>query len=533
MCYFYATSLLTAVTSLVLGLFVFLKNPKNRLHGCLFRLNITVSIWSLFLFLHYLSRTHYQATISLYILHSAVILIPACYVHLIINLLDLDKPKTIKISYLICMIFLPLVYTPYFIDGVKAKLIFRFYANAGPLYILWITTYTLMVGYGMCLMIRHYKSSPLIRKIQIRYVLSASLIGFIGGSTIYPLFYDIPILPLGEHIIFLYPIIFSIAVLRHDALGLNIAIKKTIVYSVSIALITLTYLVIVLLSERFLRDFMGYQSYGITVAAAVIIALIFSPLKNKIQSIVETFYIRNAYQRMQKELIESDKSKALAQLAAGLAHEIRNPLTAIKTFCEYLPSRYNDKSFRDDFSQIVNDETEKINSLISRLLEFSKPSLLNITRCNIHETIDYTLNLLSAETLKSKINIVKNYDKTNNIIPADPVKLKHVFFNLIKNSLEALDRGGEIMISTNNKDGRFYIEITDNGCGIKNSDFNKVFEPFFSSKDNGTGLGLSISHTIITEHNGTILAKSAPGTGTTFTISLPLHRNASEYSYLT
>lgn len=519
---YYATSLLTAITSLSLGIFVFLKNPENKLHRSLFRLNMAVCVWSFFLFLHYASRTYFQAMLSLYILHSAVILIPACYVHLVVDLLNLRKPREIKISYYICAMFLPLVYTTYFIAGIEPKLIFRFYATAGPLYVLWMITYVIMAGYGAFLLVKHYRNSSIIKKIQIRYVLCASFIGFIGGATIYPLFYDIPMPPFGEHIIFLYPVIFSIAVLKHDALELNIAVKRTIVYSVSIALITLTYLVIVLLSERFLRGIMGYQSLGITVAAAVIIALIFSPLKNRVEAIIERFYIRNAYQRMQKELIDSDKSKALAQLAAGLAHEIRNPLTAIKTFCEYLPKKYNDKAFRDNFSRIVNDETEKINTLICRLLEFSKPTTLKIAPCDVHEALDYTLNLLSAETLKSKIDIIKHYDKENHIIYADSVKLKHVFFNLIKNSIEALGEGGNITISTSSIGDKFNIDITDNGCGIKEKNLGRIFEPFFSLKDQGTGLGLSVVQSIISEHNGIILAKSAPGLGTTFTISLPI-----------
>jgi signal transduction histidine kinase len=525
MAFYYATALLTAITSLILGLFVFLKNPHNKLHISLFRLNAVVSLWSVFLFLHYSSKTYSHAMLTLYVLHSAVIFIPACYIHLISDLLELKQGYRIKISYAICTILLPFIYTPYFISGVKEKLIFRFYADAGPLYIYWIIAYAVMASYGIYLMVSHYTSSSLIKKIQIRYVLAASLIGFAGGATIYPLFYDIPILPFGEHVIFLYPIIFSIAVLKYDALQLNIAIKRTIVYSLSIALITIVYLVIVLISERLLAGMMGYQSLGITVAAAVIIALIFSPLKNRVEKFVEKLYIKNAYQRMQKELIESDKSKALAQLAAGLAHEIRNPLTAIKTFCEYLPKKYNDKSFRDDFSRIVNFETEKINTLIGRLLEFSKPSIMKIAPCDVHEALDYTLNLLSAETLKFKIKIIKNYVKKNHEIYADSVKLKHVFFNLIKNSIEALNKGGTITISTNCAKNRFNIEIKDDGCGICKKDLVRIFEPFFSLKDKGAGLGLSVVQSIISDHNGTVFATSAPGAGTMFTVSLPIAPN--------
>ena len=140
----------------------------------------------------------------------------------------------------------------------------------------------------------------------------------------------------------------------------------------------------------------------------------------------------------------------------------------------------------------------------------------------MHEALDYTINLLSAETLKTGIDIIKNYTKEKSMIYADSVKLKHVFFNMIKNGMESLSSKGKITISTSRDRDRFKIDIADNGCGIKKADLDRVFEPFFSLKDRGTGLGLPVSQSIISEHNGTIFAQSTPGAGTTFTISLPL-----------
>ena len=266
---------------------------------------------------------------------------------------------------------------------------------------------------------------------------------------------------------------------------------------------------------------MGYQSIWVTVAAAVIIALIFTPLKNMVESLIEKFYIRNAYQRLQRELIDSDKSKALAQLAAGMAHEIRNPLTAIKTFCEYLPEKFDDKDFRNDFSRIVKAEVDKINSLITQLLEFSKPTSLVLVSADPHQLLDYTLDILSAEILKNNVKIVKNYKTDTSLIDADSNKLKHVLFNIIRNAIEAMRYGGTLSINTLNQKDNFIIEIADTGCGIKRNDLKKIFQPFFSTKPKGTGLGLTITESIIAEHNGNISAKSAIGKGTTFTISLP------------
>jgi signal transduction histidine kinase len=518
---YYITSLLTTVASLGLGFFVFYKNPKNHLHQSLLRLNLVVAAWSLFLFLHYISKTLSIATFTLYILHTAAIFIPVCYLHFVSDLLNTNKQKIIRASYIISIVFAVLIYNNNFIAGIEPKLYFRFYATAGKLYLLWIIAYLITAGYTTYLLLKNYSGSSRIKKIRIRYVLLASFIGFVGGSTIYPLFYNIEIPPWGEHIIFIYPVIFSIAVLKHDVLELNIVIKRTIVYSVSILLITITYLVIVLLSERLLRNVMGYQSIWVTVAAAVIIALIFTPLKNMVESLIEKFYIRNAYQRLQRELIDSDRSKALAQLAAGMAHEIRNPLTAIKTFSEYLPKKFDDKDFRNDFSQIVKSEVDKINSLITQLLEFSKPTSPVLVPTDPHQLLDYTLDILSAEILKNNIKIVKNYTADTSLIEVDSNKLKHVLFNIIRNAIEAMRYSGTLSINTLNRKDNFMIEVADTGCGIKKNDLKKIFQPFFSTKPKGTGLGLAVTESIIAEHNGNISAKSAFGKGTTFTISLP------------
>ncbi|MFH1868668.1 MAG: ATP-binding protein [Candidatus Omnitrophota bacterium] len=514
------TSLSISITSLSLGIFAFYKNPKNPLHRSLFSLNIVVALWSFFLFLHYISRTQATALLTSRLLHMPAVFIPACFVHFIINLLGINKQKIVRSFYSLSILFLILCPTPYFIRNVEPKMSFRFYATAGPLYLLWIITCISMVGYGIYLLIKNYSPSSPIKKNQIKYVLLASIIGFAGGFSIYPLFYNIPFPPFGVHIIFLYPIVFTIAVLKHNLLNLNIVIKHTIVYSVSLALITLLYLLTVLLLERLLRNVVEYQSIWSTIIAVIAIALIFTPLKSRVESIADKVYAGTAYKRFKKELLESDKRKVIASLATGLAHEIRNPLTAIKTFSEYLPKKFDDPSFRKDFSQIVSTEVERINSLISQLLEFSKPSELSMSAVNMHQLLDYNLKLLSSDMLKKDIRLIKNYNAESDVVNADNNKLKHVFFNIIKNSIDAMRKSGTLEVATSYSGGKFKIDISDDGIGIKPKDLGRIFEPFFSAKEKGTGLGLSIAKGIIEEHGGAITVKSEIGRGSSFSVSL-------------
>ncbi|MFC1807214.1 ATP-binding protein [Candidatus Omnitrophota bacterium] len=513
-----ATSLLTIITCVCLAALVFFKNPKNSLHLSLVRLNLIVACWSFFLLLHYLSDTPASALFTARFLHVAAVFIPPSYLNFIVNLLRLNKKKVVLYSYIASFLLLILVPTTFFIKGVEGKLFFKFYAQAGNLYILWIIAYILISGYGIYLLLTSLSSVSSSNKNQIRYVLVASIIGLAGGATILPLFYNILIPPLGEHIIFLYPIIFTYAVLKHNLLDLNLVIRRTLVYSISLLLISLSYIVLILLSERLLQNAMGYNSLWITLWAAVLIAILFNPVKNRVQSLIDKFYVKSQYQRLQKELLESDKRKALVTLASGLAHEIRNPLTAIKTFAEYLPKKFDDADFREKFSRIVSQETTKINSLISQLLEFAKPSALSIAPCDMHELLEYTLNLLSAEMIKYNIRLVKDSTHKGAIVSADSNKIRQVFFNIIKNAIEAMPKGGTLRVTSHKVDKKLCVEIGDTGSGIKNKDLGRIFEPFYSTKDTGTGLGLAVVHSILKEHDATISAKSAPKSGTIFTI---------------
>lgn len=518
--YYYITSGLTAITCLGISLIILRKKPFEKFHIQLLRLNLCVALWSLFLLFHYLAKTERTAIITVMSLHIFAILIPSFYLHFVVSFLNLRKPIAIKISYSISAFFIISSFTPLFIRTVEPKLFFNFYATAGPLYIEWIFSYAILSAYGMYLLIQNYMVSIPGRKNQLRYLIASSAIGFTGGLTIFPLFYNIQLPPVGEHIIFLYPLIFSIAVIKHNLLDLNIVIKRTIVYSLSVILITLIYLITVLILEKLLRNFVGYQSFLITLIAAVSIAIVFTPIKNKIQTFIDKIYVTTVYQRLQNELLESDKQKALSVLAAGMAHEIRNPLTAIKTFAEYLPQKYNDPIFREKFSRLVTSETERINALITQLLEFAKPSKLKNEDVNIHNILNDTLDLLSGEMVRYNIELIKEFTiDTNVIIKADPIKIKHVVFNILKNAVEAIGRDGKIIVKTIRED-KLQIQISDTGCGMNLKDIGRIFEPFYSSKETGTGLGLAVVQSIVKEHNGIITVKSTPGIGTCFTITL-------------
>ncbi|MFH0731356.1 MAG: ATP-binding protein [Candidatus Omnitrophota bacterium] len=519
---YYISSLLTVITCLSLGVFILYKNPRSSTHQSLCLLNLSVALWSLLLFLHYHSKDYNSALLSVRLLHIGAVFIPSCYFYFICNLLGITKAKKglLRLCWFLSLLFLGLSFTKYFIRDVSPKLNFVYYGDAGPLYILWIIIYTAIIAYSLVLLLKEIKVASSSKKNQIKYVLFASIIGFAGAATVYPLWYNIPILPFGEHVVFLYPIIIALAVLKHKLLDIEIVIRKTLVYSLLAGFITVIFLLMVLFTERLFKNIMGYQSFLATVTAAIIIAIMFTPVKNRIQLLVDKIYLGGTHAQMQKEfqkfkdeLEQSDKMKAVATLAAGMAHEIRNPLTAIKTFTEYLPEKFNDKSFRENFTRIVGSEVERINSIVGQLLEFAKPKPMNFQKVNIHNLLNDTILLLSEQLIKNKITLNKYYADSILLVHAEPDKLRHVFFNIFKNAIEAMKGPGALTITTRLNE-KIIVEIRDTGCGMTQEQIARACDPFFSTKENGTGLGLSICHSIMKEHKASMEIKSLPAVGT-------------------
>jgi len=253
--------------------------------------------------------------------------------------------------------------------------------------------------------------------------------------------------------------------------------------------------------------------------------------------------IENArlYQRLQEQMLElkesyallsrADKFSFLGNLAAKLAHEIKNPMTAIGTFLQMLPHKFDDKEFREDFYNIALEETNRVNNLISELLDLVKTRESKFELNDLHELIDKMIFLVSPRSKAKKIEVVKRYDPIIGRIWLDSEKIKQVILNLLSNALEFTPRGGKIEILTmicteNQRQKSIRIEVKDNGIGISPSMIDKIFDPYFTTKHksnmhNGTGLGLFIAHQNLEDHSGTIKVESTVHKGTTFILTIP------------
>ncbi len=533
---------LTSLTCLFFGILVCIKSPNNKIKLPFFLWCLFLSIWLMGYAIVYSTNDASQALFLTRIACAVVILFPVFFHHFVNNLLSLKNEKRLLyISYFVglCLVYFS-VTTNYFIYDVQ-KYFFGFYGKAGTLYFLALIFFSICLTRPVWLLYRHLKTAKLdpLEYARIKYILIGFAIAYLASVDFLPKF-GIAIYPFGAIFILIWVSIVSFAILKYQILDINIALRKSLIYTILIAAITLFYLIAVLLVERFFKDVLGYQSFLISLFSATLIAAFFIPLRNKIQSAVDQIFFKgtpaeiaqeNEYLR--KEVAQAEKMKAVATLASGMAHEIRNPLTVIQTFFDQLPAKKDNPEFMRQLNTLVGKEVNRINDLVTQLLEFSKPSPLSLQETGIRRLIEDCLNLLGGQFSKHNIQVVKNFGAGDHTLKADANKLKQVFLNLFLNAIDAMPDGGTLTVSTRQSPSEpqatshepLLITVSDTGCGIAPHDLKHIFEPFYTTKQKGTGLGLAVCKNIIEEHGGTISAESVVGQGTVFKLEFPVRRD--------
>ncbi|MGG3914553.1 PAS domain S-box protein [Rossellomorea vietnamensis] len=223
---------------------------------------------------------------------------------------------------------------------------------------------------------------------------------------------------------------------------------------------------------------------------------------------------------MQEQLRKSDTLSVVGELAAGIAHEIRNPMTALKGFIQLLENSVGKD--HEMYFNVITSEFQRIESIITEFLVLAKPQAIQYQETNLIRIMKDTVELLSAQAVMHNVQYEERYQEDLPTIVAEPNQLKQVFINVIKNAIEVMSDGGVISISIGEtEDGLIHIEIKDQGGGISKDKIKKLGEPFYTTKERGTGLGLMVSFKIIKEHRGSVQVESIVGEGTVFHIYLP------------
>lgn len=242
--------------------------------------------------------------------------------------------------------------------------------------------------------------------------------------------------------------------------------------------------------------------------------------------------------RLEQNVQRADRMSSIGTLAAGMAHEVKNPLVSIKTFTQLLLTKFDDVDFRETFAEVVPHEVDRIDTTVRGLLDFARPRPVEFAEQDLADTIRRVLALVENQARKANIGVRLEAPEEKMRVYGDEQQLHQLFLNLFLNAIDAMkEGGGDLSVNVRRdramlrKKGSAYMEVPcvrvavrDTGCGIEQKDLDQIFTPFFTTKAEGSGLGLAVVHGIVTEHGGEIDVESVCGSGTSFTVTFPLLR---------
>lgn len=264
---------------------------------------------------------------------------------------------------------------------------------------------------------------------------------------------------------------------------------------------------------------------------------LFHSYTGKVLGALLVFTDQTEIKKLEQQVRRTDRLASLGTLAAGMAHEIKNPLVSMKTFTQLLPERYDDPDFRNTFSGLLGEEVSRIDRIVNQLLRFARPAKPSLSPVGLHAIADNTLNLVKQQLRQRNIALNRKFEADPDLILGDNDMLAQALLNFFLNAIDAMGERGSLTVSTRVVEvptkqldlwghaitvRRLRLSIEDTGPGIAPENLPHVFDPFFTTKASGTGLGLSVSHGIIQEHDGVIELDSEVGRGTVFHLEFPL-----------
>jgi signal transduction histidine kinase len=229
--------------------------------------------------------------------------------------------------------------------------------------------------------------------------------------------------------------------------------------------------------------------------------------------------------RHRKGVQKAEQLAAVGELAASIAHEVRNPLAGMKGALEVLRTELAIKANREIVDELLAQIT-RLENLVRDLLTFARPTALTVKPCSLHDMLDRLLRTYQDGADSAGITIQRIYGPATGTIQADPQQLEQVFLNLVHNAFQAMEHGGTLTVATQAEPGAVRVSFRDSGKGIAPADLQRVFQPFYTTKHRGSGLGLPIVKKIVQAHGGMIEVASEPGRGTTVTLTLPVDEGA-------
>ncbi len=528
-------SLIGAILFAALGLFVFLNKPRTKEKIIFSVLCFQTLFWELVWFNSFFVHDDVFLTYLVKIVYLTIVPLPFTFYYFIVSYLRQKMEyKYVVAFYVFALMLMALIFpTTLFVKEVQ-HFDWGNFSQAGPLYILFMIGAFISMIRGLLILWRALhdaKDNPAAQN-QIRYLLLGFGLYFFCTLDFFQV-YGAKWFPVGTFFFILSFLVIAYAISKHQLLDVRIVIKKTLFYSAMTVTVSLIYLSLVLILHTFfIKSGKESSPFLVNFAGILFVAITFKPLEIALHKLMERRFFKGTIseiaeqkEKLETELERRERLKSVGILAAGMAHEIKNPITAIKTFAEYLPKKYEDPDFREKFCKIILQESGRIERIVKDLLMFSKPSEPNKTLFDVQALLQSTVDLLTVDMLKSKITPRIECDPAAGQAYADLSQIKQVILNLLTNAVDAMkEKGGELTVRTAISGAFIEISIEDQGCGIATEKIPHLFDPFYTDKENGTGLGLSVTHSLIEKNEGRIEVQSKLGKGTKFTVWLKRER---------
>jgi len=526
-------NLITAISCFLLTVILYFYGHK-KIHTIWSLFNLSAALWAFFAFLASITDQSERAYDYWRLSHALGIYTATFFLHAVCIFCNIRLRKTIKLAYFYGPIFgfftiwrdghFMYKGTQYLFGSIHYLQIhtMQFYSILS----FWLAIILLSI----ILLLRYFFQNKDQQRLQALWWAVFTILGYIGALLSFLPYSGILIYPYAMILVPIYVFGMTYAICRKYFMDISIVLEKGVVYSVSITLLTVGYLTNVMLFERFFQTYLGYGSFKISIISAFIIGLLFIPLRDKFQKLIDRVFYKGSQEEIAKqnemliaEVAHSEKYKTLATLMNGIIHEIKDPLTAIKGYSYFLEKKKDDKEFIEKFTGVMNEEVQKIDDVISHINDYCQPIELNFENADINQLCIDSLALLKNDIVMNKIQIEKEFIANGAAkMNVDQNKIRQAILNVLLNAIESMPQGGTISVQTEYDKNDIQLKISDTGYGIKKDEMMHIYDPFFSKKENHSGLGLSIAQNTIQNHHGRIIVESKTNQGTEITICLPV-----------
>jgi len=529
---FYAISaLVNTLTSIVLGFLILFSNPRKELNVTFFLAAFSVATWSLFYFLWQIAVDATSALYYVHLLMAASIFISPTYFHFVASHIHRTKELRtwIAFGYAQAILFFIFNWSPLFVASVQPKGGFPFWPEPGMLYHVFLLVSWAFIIAAAVLLFRYLKKADGEEQGRTKYILIATLIGYIGGYTNYFLWYNVPIPPIGNISTSIYIAFVAYAILRHRLFNMKVLATELLTFSLWLFIV-----VRVFLSNTQEEQFING---GLLMVSLVIGTLLIRSVDKEVETRLKVEILAKDLEKANVRLKELDRQKS--EFIGIAAHQLRTPIAAIKGYSSLILEGSYGKLTKQmhDVTKTIFDSSDRMADTIADFLNVTRIEQgrmeYNKKPLDLLKTVEGTVATFALSAKEKGLQLDFDHeeaDQNSYIVFADLGKIQHVVNNLLDNAIKYTPKGSvHVTLSSDVKSKVVRMTVTDTGSGISKEAIAGLFEKFVRAPNaksvnvNGSGLGLFVAKQMVEAHGGKIWAESeGEGKGATFIFELPL-----------